>query len=101
VFEDGFDDGLDFYNAELRAHHGHLRAAYGVGSGEEVLDIGCRAGLTSREAARAAAPGRVLGIDVSGIVVSQCQGPRRSRALHLMSGAAQRFSTWNTHSAPR
>src|SRR5204862_1198299 len=22
-------------------------------------------------------------------------------ALHLMSGAGQRFSTWNTHSAPR
>ena len=33
--------GLDFYDAELRAHHEHLRAAYGIRPGDEVLDIGC------------------------------------------------------------
>jgi SAM-dependent methyltransferase len=55
----------DFYDAELRAHHEHLRAAYGISPGHEVLDIGCGTGLTTREAARAAAPGRVVGVDVS------------------------------------
>jgi SAM-dependent methyltransferase len=56
---------LDFYDAELRAHHEHLRAAYGISPGDEVLDIGCGTGLTTREAARAAEPGHVVGVDVS------------------------------------
>ena len=55
----------DFYDTELRAHHDHLRAAYRISPGDEVVDIGCGAGLTTREAARAAAPGHVLGVDVS------------------------------------
>jgi SAM-dependent methyltransferase len=59
------DRPLDFYDAELRAHHEHFRAAYGIGAGDEVLDIGCGTGLTTREAARMAAPGRVVGVDVS------------------------------------
>ena len=57
--------GLDFYDAELRAHHEHLRAAYGIRPGDEVLDVGCGTGLTTREAARVAAPGNVVGVDVS------------------------------------
>jgi SAM-dependent methyltransferase len=56
---------LDFYDRELRAHHEHLRVAYGIARGDEVLDIGCGTGSTTREAGRAAAPGRVVGVDVS------------------------------------
>ena len=53
------------YDDELRAHNERLRAAAAIRPGEDVLDIGCGAGQTTREAARAAAPGRVLGVDVS------------------------------------
>lgn len=58
-------DSLDFYDVELRAHQEHLRAALRISRGDDVLDIGCGTGLTTREAARAAAPGRVVGVDVS------------------------------------
>jgi ubiquinone/menaquinone biosynthesis C-methylase UbiE len=58
-------NSLDLYDAELRAHHKHLRAADGISPDNAVLDIRCGTGLTTREAARAAAPGRVVGIDVS------------------------------------
>jgi SAM-dependent methyltransferase len=58
-------NSLDFYDSELRAHHEHLRAAHRISPGEDVLDIGCGAGLTTREAGRAAAPGRVVGVDLS------------------------------------
>ena len=73
-------DRLDFYDGELRAHHEHLRAAYGIGPGDEVLDIGCGTGLTTREAARAAAPGQVVGVDVSERMLE------RARELALAEG---------------
>ncbi len=52
-------------DAELRAHNEHLRAAADVRAGDHVLDVGCGAGQSTRDAARAAAPGTALGIDVS------------------------------------
>jgi SAM-dependent methyltransferase len=58
-------NSLDFYDAELRAHHEHLRSVHRISRGDEVVDIGCGTGLTTREAARAAAPGRVVGVDLS------------------------------------
>jgi len=56
---------LDFYDVDLSANHEHLRASYGISPGDEVVYVGCGTGLTTREAARAAAPGRVVGVDVS------------------------------------
>lgn len=55
----------DFYDAELARHHRHLVAAAGVGPRDRVLDIGCGAGQTTRDAARAAPEGEALGVDVS------------------------------------
>ena len=74
-------DMLDFYDAELRAHHPHLLAACRIGRGEEVVDIGCGAGLTTREAGRAAAPGGVVGVDLSERMLE------RARELTAAEGA--------------
>jgi ubiquinone/menaquinone biosynthesis C-methylase UbiE len=72
---------LDFYDAELRAHHEHLRAAYAIGPGDDVVDIGCGTGLTTREAARAAAPGRVVGVDVSERMLERARQLTAAEAL--------------------
>lgn len=50
-----------------------MRAAAAIRRGEDVLDIGCGAGQTTREAARAAAPGWVLGVDVSEPALEQAR----------------------------
>jgi SAM-dependent methyltransferase/pimeloyl-ACP methyl ester carboxylesterase len=56
---------MDHYDDELRRHNERLRAAAGVRPGDRVLDIGCGAGESTRDAARTAAPGSVLGVDIS------------------------------------
>jgi SAM-dependent methyltransferase len=58
-------DRADFYDAELRRHNEHFRAAADAGMRDRVLDIGCGAGQTTREAARVAVEGRAVGVDVS------------------------------------
>lgn len=55
----------DFYDAELARHNVHLRVAADVGVGDQVLDVGCGVGQTTREAARVATEGFVVGIDTS------------------------------------
>jgi SAM-dependent methyltransferase len=54
-----------YYDAELRRHNERFRTATRIQSADRVLDVGCGAGLTTREAARAAVSGRVLGVDIS------------------------------------
>src|SRR3954453_8310020 len=61
------------YDAELRLHNEHFRAAARVGSRERVLDIGCGTGQSTREAARAAFDGSAVGVDVSGPMLERAR----------------------------
>jgi SAM-dependent methyltransferase len=54
-----------FYDAELRRHNVHFRAAAGVRRGDHVLDVGCGTGETTRDAGRAAVNGTATGVDTS------------------------------------
>ncbi|PDT78645.1 class I SAM-dependent methyltransferase [Sinorhizobium sp. BJ1] len=55
----------DFYDAELKLHNEHLRATASVGIRDRVLDIGCGAGQSTRDAAHVAVEGNPLGVDAS------------------------------------
>jgi SAM-dependent methyltransferase len=61
------------YDAELRLHNEHFRAAARVGSGDSVLDVGCGTGQSTREAARAAVAGSAVGVDVSASMLERAR----------------------------
>jgi SAM-dependent methyltransferase len=71
----GHQQRFNGYDAELRRHNEVLRRACAVQFRDHVLDIGCGAGQTTRQAARTAGAGAALGVDVS--------APRIERAREL------------------
>ncbi|MDQ3988474.1 MAG: SAM-dependent methyltransferase, partial [Actinomycetota bacterium] len=44
----------EHYNASMRPHTSHLFAAAGITADDDVLDVGCGCGDTTRQAARTA-----------------------------------------------
>jgi ubiquinone/menaquinone biosynthesis C-methylase UbiE len=86
----------DHYDAELQHHNERLRAATRIRPGDHVLDIGCGAGQTTREAARAASSGSVLGIDISREILERARRLTAEAGLHniiyeLADAATYRF----------
>jgi SAM-dependent methyltransferase len=61
------------YDAELSRYHVRLRAAAGVRTTDRVLDIGCGAGQTTRDAARSATSGSAVGVDLSRPMVDRAR----------------------------
>ena len=70
------------YDAELRLHNEILRRAYGIRPHDHVLDIGCGAGQTTRDAARLAVAGSVVGVDVSAPMIERARRLTEAAGLH-------------------
>ena len=69
------------YDAELRRHNEVLRVACGIQFRDHVLDIGCGAGQTTRQAARTARAGSALGVDVSAPAIERARELARAEEL--------------------
>lgn len=61
------------YDTELRRYRQRLREAMDVAPDDHVLDIGCGAGQTTRDAAELAVQGSALGVDVSPAMVARAR----------------------------
>ncbi|MFN2537499.1 MAG: class I SAM-dependent methyltransferase [Mycobacteriales bacterium] len=61
----GWAERWERYDRGVAAHHAELLRVASVGDGEAVLDIGCGNGQVSRDLARRAPAGTVLGVDLS------------------------------------
>jgi ubiquinone/menaquinone biosynthesis C-methylase UbiE len=76
------------YDSELQRHSAPLLAACAIRSHEQVIDIGCGTGQTTREAARLAATGSALGVDITEWMITRAQaiaaaeGPHNVRFEH-------------------
>jgi SAM-dependent methyltransferase len=69
------------YDAELQRHNRVLRQACGVQLRDHVLDIGCGAGQTTRQAARTARAGSALGVDISAPAIERARELARTEGL--------------------
>jgi SAM-dependent methyltransferase len=61
------------FEAEARPHHERFRAATGVGPRDRVLDVGCGTGGSTRDAARTAVAGSVVGVDFSSAAIEEAR----------------------------
>lgn len=70
------------YEAELESHNAALLPACAIRSHEHVLDIGCGTGQTTREAARLAAAGSALGIDITESMIVRARALAAAERVH-------------------
>ena len=70
------------YDAELRLHNEILRGCYDLGPHDHVLDIGCGAGQTTRDAARLVVMGSVVGVDISVSMIERARRLTEAAGLH-------------------
>ncbi|GGT03411.1 methyltransferase [Streptomyces kurssanovii] len=79
-------DHHERYDGMLASFDEALFAAAGIGERDRVLDVGCGSGSTTRRAARLAARGHVVGVDIS--------EPMLSRARSVSAGIKNVSYEW-------
>lgn len=82
----------EFFDGSIRRQHARLLDAAHIVSTDCVLDIGCGNGLTTRDAARAAASGGALGVDLSSQMIERARSLTESEGLtnaHFVQADAQ------------
>ncbi|ANB09461.1 methyltransferase type 11 [Streptomyces ambofaciens] len=87
----------DRYDAMLAGLNDTLFDAAAVTPGDRVLDVGCGAGATTRIAARLAAPGQVVGVDISTPLLERA---RASTAAEGIANAAYECADAQTRPFP-
>jgi SAM-dependent methyltransferase len=68
-------------NSALRAHTERLLEVAAVAPGDDVLDVGCGTGDTTRACARRAADGDVVGVDLSTVMLERARARARDEGL--------------------
>jgi SAM-dependent methyltransferase len=58
-------DNAEHFDRAVAAHHAPFMAAADISAQDQVLDVGCGTGQTTRDAARVASSGSALGVDLS------------------------------------
>ena len=73
--DEGDDWARDWehYDAGIRPYHLRLLEAAAISGDDQVLDIGCGNGQTTRDAARAATEGAALGVDLSSRMLARAR----------------------------
>ena len=61
------------YDRSVRGYHERLLQAARIAQDDRVLDVGCGNGQSTRDAARVAAAGRVLGVDLSNRMIERAR----------------------------
>lgn len=85
------------FDKAVAAYHQRLLAAAVFGRTDRVLDIGCGTGQTTRDAARAAADGVALGVDLSGQMIALA---RRLATGHGIANASFEQADAQIHPFP-
>jgi ubiquinone/menaquinone biosynthesis C-methylase UbiE len=83
---------------EQATRDGGLTGNTGIRPADRVLDVGCGGGQSTRDAARAAVPGSVLGVDVSNAMLERAR--RRTADEGLENVVYERFTTVQTPTPP-